>query len=299
MFSYWLKMQVNHQFKFLLQLTICLIPLLSFSQTVDFSIQDITFESHGVKLAGSILMPKKPTAAVVIIHGSDPVKRELEFAKLLAKEGIAVLTYDKRGVGESGGVYVGPSFGTNNIDPKNLDLLADDGSVAIDTLKSIVNNKNTPIGLLGFSQAGWIIPIAAEKNSSINFMVIFSGPVITTLEQLRFQFYTNGDEHFWDKHSESEAREHIKNDPDRYQFEPTDPQLQLSKLRIPGLWIFGGRDIQIPTRLCIDNLNKQIQMGKQYEYLLYPSLGHSTAFSNSPEPVNSAIQWIKSVHNKK
>ena len=130
-------------------------------------------------------------------------------------------------------------------------------------------------------------------------MVIFSGPVITTLEQLRFQFYTNGDEHFWDKHSESEAREHIKNDPDRYQFEPTDPQLQLSKLRIPGLWIFGGRDIQIPTRLCIDNLKKQIKTGKQYEYLLYPSLGHSTAFSNSPEPVNSAIQWIKSVHNKK
>ena len=299
MFSYWLKMQLNHQFKFFLQLSICLIPLFSFSQTVDFSIQDITFESHGVKLAGSILMPKKPTAAVVIIHGSDPVKRELEFAKLLAKEGIAVLTYDKRGVGESGGVYVGPSVGTNNIDPKNLHLLADDGSSAINTLQSLVKNKNIPIGLLGFSQAGWIIPIAAEKNSSVNFMVIFSGPVITTLEQLRFQFYTNGDEYFWDTHTESEVREHVKNDPDKYQFEPTDPQIQLNKLTIPGLWIFGGRDIQIPTSLCIENLDKQIQNGRRYEYILYPLLGHKTAFSNSREPVNDAIQWIKSVHNKK
>ncbi len=292
-------MLLNNQFKFFLQLSIYLIPLLSFSQTVDFSIQDITFESHGVKIAGSILMPKNPTAAVVIIHGSDPVKRELEFAKLLAKEGIAVLTYDKRGVGESGGVYVGPSVGTNNIDPKNLILLADDGNSAINTLQSVLKNKNIPIGLLGFSQAGWIIPIAAEKNSSVNFMVIFSGPVITTLEQLRFQFYTNGDEHFWDKHSESDVREHVKNDLDRYKFEPTDPQKQLSKLTIPGLWIFGGRDIQIPTLLCIENLDKHIKNGKRYQYLLYPLLGHKTAFSNSPKPVNSAIQWIKSSNIKK
>ena len=68
-------MLFNNQFKLILQLYIFLLPILSFSQTVDISIQDITFESHGVKLAGSILMPKKPTAAVVIIHGSDPIKR--------------------------------------------------------------------------------------------------------------------------------------------------------------------------------------------------------------------------------
>ncbi len=288
-------MNLKSQFKFFLLLSICLHPILSFCQSDHSSIRDITFESHGVKLAGSFLIPKYPTAAVVIIHGSDPVKRELDFAKLLAKEGIAVLTYDKRGVGESGGIYVGPSVGTNNIDPKNLHLLADDGSVAIDTLKSLLKDKNIPIGLLGFSQAGWIIPIAAEKNSKVNFIVIFSGPVISTLEQLRFQFYTNGDEHFWDKHTESEAREHVKNDPDKYQFEPTDPQIQLSKLTIPGLWIFGGRDIQIPTSLCIENLDKQIKNGKRYEYQLYPSLGHNTAFSNSPEPVNDAIQWINHV----
>ena len=288
-------MLLHNQFKFILQLAVYLLPLFSFSQTTEYTIQEIKLESHGIKLAGSILIPKHPTAAVVIIHGSDPVKRELDFAKLLAKKGIAVLTYDKRGVGQSGGVYVGPSVGTNNIDPKNLDLLADDGSVAIDTLKSLVKDKNIPIGLLGFSQAGWIIPIAAEQNSKVSFMVIFSGPVISTLEQLRFQFYTNGDENFWNNHTDSDVREHVKNDPDRYKFEPTDPQVQLSKLNIPGLWIFGGRDIQIPITLCIENLSKQIASGKQYEYKLYPSLGHSTAFSNSPEPVDDAIQWIKRV----
>ena len=158
------------------------------SHSVDFTIQDVKFESQGVTLAGSILTPKKTIAAVVIVHGSDPVKRELEFAKRLANEGIAVLTYDKRGVGESGGVYVGPSVGTNNIDTTNLKLLSQDASAAVNTFRNYLKDKKTLIGLVGFSQAGWIIPIAANKNPLIEFMVLFSCPTITTLEQLRFHF---------------------------------------------------------------------------------------------------------------
>lgn len=274
------------------------LPQISFSQSIDFTIEEVKFKSEGVTLAGSILQPKKVFAAVVIVHGSDPVKREMEFAKLLAKEGIAVLTYDKRGVGESGGVYVGPSVGTNNIDSGNLHLLSHDASAAINTLGRYLKNKKIPIGLIGFSQAGWIIPLAAEKNNNVNFMVIFSGPVITTLEQLRFQFYTNGDQNFWDTHTVSDAREHTKNDPDKYQFEPTDPQQPLSKLTIPGLWIFGGKDIQVPVVLAMENLDKLKAKGKKYEYSLFPALGHNTAFSGSPEPVKKAVQWIKAIRKK-
>ncbi len=35
--------------------------------------------------------------------------------------------------------------------------------------------------------------------------------------------------------------------------------------------------------------------GKPYEYQLFPELGHNTAFSRSQEPVNVAIQWIKTI----
>lgn len=275
-----------------------IIPEVLYSQSIDFSIQEVKFKSQGVSLAGSILMPKKPFAAVVIVHGSDPVKREIEFAKLLAKEGIAVLTYDKRGVGESGGVYVGPSVGTNNIDFTNLNLLSQDASAAITTFRTYLKTKRIPIGLIGFSQAGWIIPLTAEKNQGVNFMVIFSGPVITTLEQLRFQFYTNGDKNFWDTHTDSGAREHIKNDPDRYQFVETNPQMQLSKLTIPGLWIFGGKDIQVPVVVSMENLDKLKNVGKRYQYSLFPLLGHNTAFTESPEPVKVSVQWIKTLSKK-
>ncbi len=276
-----------------LWLLLMTLPEMVCSQSADFTIQDIKFESQGVTLAGTILTPKKTIAAVVIVHGSDPVKREMEFAKRLAKEGIAVLTYDKRGVGESGGVYVGPSVGTNNIDNTNLNLLSLDASSAVNTFRIYLKDKKTPIGLVGFSQAGWIIPITASKNSQIKFMVLFSCPTITTLEQLRFQFYTNGNNDFWGNHTESDAREHTKNDKDRYQFVATDPMITLNTLSIPGLWLFGEKDIQIPVKVCIEQLNTLKVQGKPFEYTLFSKLGHNTAFDIDTVPVDISIQWIK------
>nr|MBP6410084.1 alpha/beta hydrolase [Pseudarcicella sp.] len=137
---------------FYLFLTLIFLPITAFTQSTDFTIQDVKFESQGITLAGSIVKPKNPFAAIVIVHGSDPVKREMEFAKRLAKEGIAVFTYDKRGVGESGGVYVGPSVGTNNIDTINLNLLSSDANEAVDAFRSYLKDKKIKIGLVGFSQ---------------------------------------------------------------------------------------------------------------------------------------------------
>lgn len=286
-------MNINFIDNLFLWLLLITLPEMVFSQSTDFSIQEVKFESQGITLAGSILTPKKAFAAVVIVHGSDPVKREIEFAKRLAKEGIAVLTYDKRGVGESGGVYVGPSVGTNNIDTANLNLLSHDANAAVKTFKTYLKDKKTPIGLVGFSQAGWIIPIAASKNQLVEFMVLFSCPTITTLEQLRFQFYTNGDTNFWENHTEAEAREHIKNDADRYQFTATDPKISLNTLSIPGLWLFGEKDIQIPVKLCIEQLNTFKAQGKPFEYTLFSELGHNTASDNDAAPFDISIQWIK------
>lgn len=276
-----------------LWLSILLLPEMVFSQSNDFTIQNVTFDSKGITLAGSIVKPKNPVAAVVIVHGSDPVKREMEFAKRLAKEGIAVLTYDKRGVGESGGIYVGPSVGTNNIDTTNLNLLASDANEAVQTFRTFLKNKKIPIGLVGFSQAGWIIPITANKNPLIEFMVLFSCPTITTLEQLRFQFYTNGNTNFWENHTDADAFEHTKNDPDKYQFVATDPKISLNTISIPGLWLFGEKDIQIPVKLCIEQLNTLKAQGKPFEYTLFSTLGHNTVSDSDTTPFDISIQWIK------
>ncbi|TDX13607.1 MULTISPECIES: alpha/beta hydrolase family protein [unclassified Flavobacterium] len=260
-----------------------------------FTKKEIKFVSEGISLAGTIFTPKKIQAAVVIIHGSGQEKRMTNFAVTLASNGIAVLTYDKRGVGESGGVYAGPEVGTNNVDFSNLNLLSLDASAAVNSLSKYLSNDQISIGLIGGSQAGWIIPLTAEKNNKVKFMTIFSGALITVKEQLRFQFFTNGDQNFWNTHSEEEARKHVFNDPDKYEFIDTDPKDILAKLSIPGIWIFGGKDIQVPVKLSIEYLDVLKSKGKHYEYKLFPNLGHNTAFSDAEEPMKDAIKWIKSI----
>jgi hypothetical protein len=57
-----------------------------------------------------------------------------------------------------------------------------------------------------------------QAKSTNRIYGLFSCPTITTLEQ-RFQFYTNGNNNFLGKPcTELDAREHINNDSDRYQF---------------------------------------------------------------------------------
>ena len=260
-----------------------------------FNTKSVKFVSNGDTLAGTILKPLHPFAALVIVHGSGQEKRLMEFATILANNGIAVLTYDKRGVGESGGIYAGPEVGTNNVDSANLNLLCLDASAAANTLLADLPGNNIPIGLIGGSQAGWIIPLAAKRNSKIGFMVIFSGALVTVREQLRFQFYTQGNINFWDTHTEEDARKHIFNDADKYQFTDIDPLVGLSKLSIHGLWIYGGKDIQVPVKLSIEHLKTLQSKNKRYKYKLYPNLGHNTAFSNNKEPVETAIKWIKTL----
>lgn len=264
----------------------------------DFTTKNIKFLSKGDSLAGTIFKPRHISAAVVMVHGSGQEKRMTEFAKLLAENGIAVFTYDKRGVGESAGIYAGPEVGTNNVDASNLNLLAMDASAAVDVLSKELSNHKIPIGLIGASQAGWIIPLTAEKNKKVKFMTIFSGALITVKEQLRFQFYTNGNTKFWDTHTEEDARKHTMTDPDKYEFTDTNPLDALSKVSIPGLWIFGGKDIQVPVNLSIEHLHILKTKGKPYEYKLFPALGHNTSSSNSEEPMNIALKWMKNIKSK-
>jgi len=105
-----------------------------------FKTTEIKFVSEGISLAGTIFKPDHIQTAVVLVHGSGQENRMTAFATMLAKSGIAVLTYDKRGVGASEGVYAGPEVGTNNIDSQNLSLLSLDASAAVNILSKSLSN---------------------------------------------------------------------------------------------------------------------------------------------------------------
>ncbi|MGQ0639390.1 MAG: alpha/beta hydrolase family protein [Gemmatimonadaceae bacterium] len=78
----------------------------------------VTFRNGAVALSGTLLMPasKGPHPAIVLAHGSSAQDRNGYLANIrfmadhLARHGVAVLTYDKRGSGRSTGDWATASF---------------------------------------------------------------------------------------------------------------------------------------------------------------------------------------------
>ncbi len=139
--------------------------------------EEVTFTSGRIKLSGSLVLPSGigPFPATVFVHGSGPATRDFfgPVPYLFARRGIAVLCYDKRGVGESEGHWMDAGFAEYA-----SDALA--GAHYLSARKEIQANA---IGLWGVSQAGWIIPQAIERGKNIAFAVLLSVPAVTPFEQ--------------------------------------------------------------------------------------------------------------------
>jgi pimeloyl-ACP methyl ester carboxylesterase len=152
--------------------------------------EEVQFSNRDIHLAGTLIAPstggKYP--AIVLVHGSGAETREhvLPFARFLIRHGIAVLGYDKRGVGESTGDWNTATF----------DDLAGDAVAAVEYLKTRRDIDASQIGLLGWSQAGWIMPLAAVRAKSIAFLISISGAGVpgaeTTIDQARNEMTANG-----------------------------------------------------------------------------------------------------------
>lgn len=143
-----------------------------------------------IELSGTLSLPKATGnfPAVVLISGSGPQNRDEELlehkpflvlADYLTRNGIAVLRYDDRGVGESGGKFK---------DATTQDF-ADDAEAAFEYLKSRPEINKNKIGLLGHSEGGTIAPIIAAKNKNVAFIVMLAGTAIPGDEILMLQNY--------------------------------------------------------------------------------------------------------------
>ena len=146
--------------------------------------EEVTFSNKDCNLSGSVILPKGegPFNAVVFIHGSGPEERSnsRSLANEFADHGYAALIYDKRGVGKSGG------------DPKSVQYysiedLSNDAIAAVKYLASRTDVTPKHIGLVAFSQGGWVASLAADKDSGIAFMVVISGSVTTISEDNYFE----------------------------------------------------------------------------------------------------------------
>jgi len=127
----------------------------------------VEFRNQGVKLAGSLLLPKSevPVPAVVFVHGAGRQTREAyrEVGEYFASRGIAALIYDKRGTGQSGGAY-------ESYEP--YENLVNDALSAIAFLKERREIAASQIGIWGLSQGAYISAVASSRSEDIQFIIV-------------------------------------------------------------------------------------------------------------------------------
>ncbi|MGZ2412799.1 uncharacterized protein ACUXST_002228 [Sphingomonas sp. F9_3S_D5_B_2] len=134
----------------------------------------LKFSSGTVPLSGSLLMPEGqgPFPAVILIHGSSTPDRNdyRYFADLFARHGIAAFIYDKR-----------PTGAETNGGTASLEVLASDVVAAAAMLEARKDIDRKQLGLWGYSQGGWVAPIAASRHP-FAFIVACAAPGVSFAE---------------------------------------------------------------------------------------------------------------------
>lgn len=139
--------------------------------------ESVTFQSGEATLAGTLIKPNKKGKhpAIVFTHGSGNQTRSETFyrsrAYLFARNGIAALIYDRRGRGESKGGDV------------TWNNLADDAIAGLKMLQARSDINPKRIGIGGFSQGGWISPLAAVRSEDVAFILVGSAAAVTPEQQ--------------------------------------------------------------------------------------------------------------------
>jgi uncharacterized protein len=135
-----------------------------FAKTLKLKEEHVTFPNDAHMLAGTLVAPttKGPHPAIVLAHGSTPLHRYYFSADpyMFPANGVAVLFYDKRGVGDSTGAR------TEVISELASDLLA-----GVTYLKTRAEIDPKQIGLFGHSEGGWVVPEAAAHSKDVAFLI--------------------------------------------------------------------------------------------------------------------------------
>lgn len=169
----------------------CLTKEIERTNTMDnlypYHEEEVSYKNKAadVTLAGTLTLPenKHPVAAVLLIAGHGPNDRDYTLmghkrfrvlAEHLTQCGVAVLRFDKRGVGKSTGKYKTAT---------SRDF-ADDVAAGLAYLKTRKEIDSSKIGLIGHSEGGMISCMIASKSTEIAFVILLAGVVQTAIDDL-------------------------------------------------------------------------------------------------------------------
>jgi len=277
--------------------------------------EEVTFEDAGARLAGTLTIPKGagPFPAVVLIAGSGPQTRNenvlghqifLVLADHLTRQGIAVLRFDKRGIGASKGDY----------GKATTEDFANDAQAAFTFLKAHADIDPHHVGLIGHSEGGLIAPIVAAHDSSVAFIVLMAGPGVDGARILSEQgrliakaMGLNDDQNAKMSAMRDQAIAIVKTEKDpavaeakvrslmekagqpkfavdlqvkfltsdwMRLFFAIDPTVALRQLRCPVLAIGGSRDLQVPPEESLAAIRAALSKNPDVDVRELPNLNH-------------------------
>jgi len=297
--------------------------------------QNIRFDNpagHN-ELAGTFSLPngKGPFPAIVLISGTGHNTRDedvwghkifLILADAFNRRGIAVLRYDKRGVGASTGDY----------DAATTVDFTSDAEAAVTWLKTQQEINPLHVGVLGHSEGGIIAPAVAAEDKSVAFVVMIAGPTIrgdrlfVLQSAMTAKTYGAPDDYIArrklfdqklydaiiaapsdaialdrargivaqgvaDKVIDSNEAETLPQDDarpwERY-FLAYDPAPTLASLRIPVLALNGSLDVQVPAREDIAAAREALKNNPKAAVIELPGMNHllQDAKTGSPNEYN-------------
>lgn len=273
------------------------------------------FANGDVHLAGTLYLPPGAGGrlpAVVLAHGSGPTTRYLgPWVTFFVAEGFAVLAFDKRGTGESGGDWQRSTY---------VDLSADLVAAA-EWLSGQESIDATRIGLKTSSQSGWYGPYTVERSEGFAFLIQRAAPAVNiavgTAHEIRCELEADGvlpqavdaAVDFWLELHEmarsgaslSSANEFLHAARGEAWFEPAfgdwdgisrlwwhqhvvnmklDPAASTARLDQPVLWFLAENDENVPHRESIDALESVSETKADLTVVTVHDAGHSFFITN-------------------
>jgi pimeloyl-ACP methyl ester carboxylesterase len=297
--------------------------------------RDVRFNNPAGRnqLAGTLSVPngKGPFPAIILISGTGRNTRDEDvwghkvfvvLADALNRAGIAVLRYDKRGVGGSTGDY----------DAATTADFASDADAAVTWLKTQPEIAPRHIGVLGHSEGGIIAPAVAAADKSVAFVVMIAGPAIRGdklfVLQSAMTAKTYGapddyiakrkvfDQGLYDAiisaHSDAEALDRAKaivaqgvvaklidtNEAETLPQDDTrpweryflayDPAPKLASLTVPVLALNGSLDVQVPAKEDLAAVREALKNNPNGTVIELPRMNHllQDAKTGSPSEYN-------------
>ena len=234
--------------------------------------ESVFFEHQGSRISAQFLDASngEPARAVVIlVHGDGAMKHDADgyytiLAEPLRNNGFAVFSWDKPGVGDSTGNWLSQS-------------MADRQSEVRAAVKFVQQNygfQSANTGLVGFSQAGWVVPALLGEGAEVGFSVGI-GFARNWLQQGRYLTRTRlklegKSDAFIASELEQSAKgiEFLRRAPsykeyiefagseamaaERYEFVlknfTVDAEGDYAKISVPSLFLWGERDLNVDAR---------------------------------------------------